>query len=620
MFYLKQSTAVTLKIGPFLDNTDGYTAETALTIAQADVRLSKNGANIAQKTEATSCTHDEIGVYGCPVDATDTSTLGRLQLWVHESGALPVFHEYMVLPANIYDSLCSTDKLQVDAVQLAGVTQSLTDLKDFADAGYDPAANKINGVVLVDTTTTNSDMVGTANAALAATALSTATWTAARAAALTDWINGGRLDLILDIIAADTTTDIPALIATAQADLNILTGADGATLATAQANYAPNKVVPDAAGVAPTAAEIKTSIEQAGSSIAQILADTNAIQTDWVNGGRLDLILDIIAADTTTDIPALIATAQADLNILTGADGATLATAQANYAPNKVVPDAAGVAPTAAENADALWDEILSGATHNIANSAGRRLREVGAYAIQSGTAQAGNSVHITLAATASADDGIYNRNLIVITDNTGAGQTRTIVDYNGTSKIALVDRDWRVTPDATSEYQIVPDDTPLVVDHGLATAGSTNTITLRSYASAIDNIYNGSIVTILAGTGRGQSGIVDDYNGTTKVVTMCLDWVVTPDTTSVYVIMPYGASAVACIYDSALDSIHDEVIEGTLTDREMKRINHAVLAGKSTGGGTSTLVFRDDADAKARVTATVDSSGNRTAITKDGA
>lgn len=37
--------------------------------------------------------------------------------------------------------------------------------------------------------------------------------TAARMGALTDWINGGRLDLILDIIAADTTTDIPTLIA-----------------------------------------------------------------------------------------------------------------------------------------------------------------------------------------------------------------------------------------------------------------------------------------------------------------------------------------------------------------------------------------------------------------------
>ena len=121
MQYLKQSTAVTLKIGPFLDDTDGKTTETALTIAQADVRLSKNGGNIAQKTEATSCTHDELGIYGCPIDATDTATLGRLQLWVHESGALPIWHEFLVIPANVYDSLFSTDKLQVDVTQLLGI-------------------------------------------------------------------------------------------------------------------------------------------------------------------------------------------------------------------------------------------------------------------------------------------------------------------------------------------------------------------------------------------------------------------------------------------------------------------------------------------------------------------
>ncbi|KKN70110.1 hypothetical protein LCGC14_0434350 [marine sediment metagenome] len=56
--------------------------------------------------------------------------------------------------------------------------------------------------------------------------------TAARAGALTDWINGGRLDLILDIIAADTTTDIPALIATAQSDLDTITGATGVLIDT----------------------------------------------------------------------------------------------------------------------------------------------------------------------------------------------------------------------------------------------------------------------------------------------------------------------------------------------------------------------------------------------------
>lgn len=143
MQYLKQSTAVTLKIGPFIDDTDGKTAETGLTIAQADVRLSKNGGNIAQKTEATTCTHDELGIYGCLIDATDTAALGRLQLWVHESGALPVWHEFLVVIANVYDSLCSTDILQADLTQIGGVAQSATDLKDFADEGYEPNIHKV---------------------------------------------------------------------------------------------------------------------------------------------------------------------------------------------------------------------------------------------------------------------------------------------------------------------------------------------------------------------------------------------------------------------------------------------------------------------------------------------
>lgn len=41
-----------------------------------------------------------------------------------------------------------------DVHALVGVAQSATDLKDFADDGYDPSTNKVQGVVLVDTLTT----------------------------------------------------------------------------------------------------------------------------------------------------------------------------------------------------------------------------------------------------------------------------------------------------------------------------------------------------------------------------------------------------------------------------------------------------------------------------------
>ena len=90
MNILKQSTAATIKLGPFVDDTDGKTAETALTIGQADIRLSKNGGDIAQSHNATGATHDELGYYDIPLDTTDTGTLGRLRVLVSKAGALPV--------------------------------------------------------------------------------------------------------------------------------------------------------------------------------------------------------------------------------------------------------------------------------------------------------------------------------------------------------------------------------------------------------------------------------------------------------------------------------------------------------------------------------------------------
>lgn len=53
---------------------------------------------------------------------------------------------------------------EVDVTAIGGDAQSATDLKDFADAGYDPATNKVQGVVLVDS---NADLVSAASTASA---------------------------------------------------------------------------------------------------------------------------------------------------------------------------------------------------------------------------------------------------------------------------------------------------------------------------------------------------------------------------------------------------------------------------------------------------------------------
>jgi hypothetical protein len=119
---LKLSTAATVVLGPFVDNIDGFTAETALTIAQADIRLSKNGGAFAQTNNAAGATHMENGNYSVPLDTTDTNALGRLRVHVNESGALPVWQEFMVVPANVYDALV----LGVEWLEVTGMRAKFT--------------------------------------------------------------------------------------------------------------------------------------------------------------------------------------------------------------------------------------------------------------------------------------------------------------------------------------------------------------------------------------------------------------------------------------------------------------------------------------------------------------
>lgn len=226
--------------------------------------------------------------------------------------------------------------------------------------------------------------------------------------------------------------------------------------------------------------------------------------------------------------------------------------------------------------ADAVWDEILTGLTHNIQNSAGKRLRQIAAYNIHDGTAQDGAGHTITLAAGASSTDQIYNRNLIVIIGGTGEGQTRTIADYVGTTKVAAVDRDWEVIPNATSEYQILADDVPVVSDHGIAQTATSTTITIRSGGSSIDDTHTGNVVGIFTNAAAGQSRLITAYDGATKVATITPAWITIPDSTSVYGIFPYGCSCVGNICCDALDQIGDAV-----WDEDLSTHTTAGTAGK---------------------------------------
>jgi len=73
------------------------------------------------------------------------------------------------------------------------------------------------------------------------------------------------------------------------------------------------------------------------------------------------------------------------------------------------------------------------------------------------------------------------------------------------------------------------------------AQAGGASTITLSANASISNGDYVGYKVTILAGTGSGQTGTITGYVGTTKVATISAPWATPPNNTSVYEIIPAG-------------------------------------------------------------------------------
>ena len=86
------------------------------------------------------------------------------------------------------------------------------------------------------------------------------------------------------------------------------------------------------------------------------------------------------------------------------------------------------------------------------------------------------------------------------------------------------------------------------------------------------------------------------------------MDFVDAPNATAV-------AAIVAAMNDLSAADILAMVYEGSETFQDHLRLARAVLLGKSSGGGA---IYRDAADSKARVTASLDSSGNRTSVSVD--
>jgi hypothetical protein len=110
-------------------------------------------------------------------------------------------------------------------------------------------------------------------------------------------------------------------------------------------------------------------------------------------------------------------------------------------------------------------------------------------------TAQAGAAGSITLDASASASDDFYNTLEIQLLEGTGKGQTRTINDYTGSTKVAAITPNWVTNPDVTSIFVIRPAGQAIL-------AGITHTNAVIPTVSTVNALANDSITAAVIANG----------------------------------------------------------------------------------------------------------------------
>ncbi len=84
-------------------------------------------------------------------------------------------------------------------------------------------------------------------------------------------------------------------------------------------------------------------------------------------------------------------------------------------------------------------------------------LATAGREHVNEGLAQGGTANTITLNALASDEDDIYRNQYVFIRSGTGQDQVERVIAYNGTTKIATMSRNWRIIPNTTTGYVMLP-------------------------------------------------------------------------------------------------------------------------------------------------------------------
>ena len=111
---------------------------------------------------------------------------------------------------------------------------------------------------------------------------------------------------------------------------------------------------------------------------------------------------------------------------------------------------------SSASIADAVWDEPLTGAIHNLPTSAGRRLRQASVWTSAEGLVVGTPTTTSIQTDLTEANSSFYSDQTMVMVSGVLAGQARVVTSYDGATKTCNFDEPWTLAPTVGDEFAIL--------------------------------------------------------------------------------------------------------------------------------------------------------------------
>lgn len=432
----------------------------------------------------------------------------------------------------------------------------------------------------------------------------------------------------IEVDTQDIQSRLPAALVSGRIDASVGAMASGVLTATA--------IAADAITAAKVAADVTTEIQSG-------LATASALSTLQSSVDTIDGIVDAILVDTAeigaagagltalasaanlATVAGYVDTEVAAIKAVTDKLDTTLAATSDGYA---FTPDAlenapgAGSAPSAAEIADAVWEEAIadhsgtSGSTAEALAAAGSAgdpwiTALPGSYSAGQAGYILGTNLNATISSRASQTsvdtiDGIVDSILLDTAEIGAAGAGLTAIPWNPA---------WDAEVQSEAADALAAYDPPTKAELDAAVAPLATAAALATVDTVVDAILVDTAE--IGAAGAGLTALASATNLATVAGYLDTEIAAIKAKTDNLPASPAASGDVPSAASNAA-AVLAATVEGSVTVVQSLRLANAALAGKASGLETTNALFRDLGDSKNRIDATVDADGNRSAVTLD--